>query len=81
MGNLIQRIVTFNLVSNEIRTKENSLKTQSSIFKDKFSSERNPEILLRETSKKLFFPFFLTGGFTAQDWQSCLLTQEKDSKY
>lgn len=81
IGNLIRRIVNINPVLNVVRTKENLLKTQPSIFKEEFSDERSPEILLKETRKKLSSLSFLTGGFTAQGWQSCLSTQEKESKY
>lgn len=66
MGNLSQRIVTINPVLNVVRTKENLLRTQPSIFKEEFSDERSPEILLKKTGKKLSSLSFLTGGFTAQ---------------
>lgn len=66
IGNLIRRIVNINPVLNVVRTKENLLKTQPSIFKEEFSDERSPEILLKETRKKLSSLSFLTGGFTAQ---------------
>lgn len=85
MSNLTQRNISVNPVLHEVRTNENSLKTQPSLFKDKLFDERIYE--MRPTKEEASFPYmgvgssFVTGSFMAQHCKTCLSTQEKESKY